>query len=462
MRAAGRNLGFTQMIKIGTFQSVGTGQSLEFIFNGMPDVAPGGNQYEVLDIILRFPTGAIQIAVGAGQILTARTLWSVFKRIGIIFGANSPQAKMFGPTTPEAIMRALPGVLAADFFALSSRSRLVDVNGKGVYKRSMGTTAALKSEPVMVSTLEFSNDGYAWQHGPYGAGQNFGATEQVDFYFPLGRRASPFGMEDFDDASLPAHWLHGKPVKGSGVEFESCRLQLDMNTIAEGGAALTLTAGITVQVWAQILVRREGRASLPNLPVCRWFAPPGNSTDVSFYPGFHFWSGFGRQDTVGNGQCDANYNVLTQTFDTIAVRQGDAYANYASAQEYLSTLTALHGTEEQGRRYNAWGNSDDPINPQCMAVVRERMGIFPVAIPKPLLLGDGSDQFNEFVISYTTPTPTNPYQLQSLYPLHTAESSNIAARSSGIPNAMVVDAIDSQLPESGLSAILPKAIRKAA
>lgn len=462
MRVEAKNLGFIQQIQIGSFNTPAAGSAVQFVFNNMPDLVPGGYPYEILDIILRFPTGCIQFPVPAGQMATARTLWSIIRQSSFNLSPGSPQGMLFGVPNPEQLWNALPGVMIAEMLAMHSRSRVAEVDGDSFFREVIAPSNTPVIGPQMLSRPRVQYDGYIGTHGPYAVGNvTFGVNNQVDLILPVGRRANDYGMEDFDDQALPSHWLSGKPLPGSSLTWDAARLDLQFGTIVEGGGALTLAAGQTVQVWANVIARRGDRASCPALPVIRWNAPPSNTSQVSFFAGAHFWSGFGAADASGCGNCDASYNVLPQTFGSAQIQQGSNVQNYPSATEYLKVYSAMVGTTAPGRRAYAWGASDDPMQPQSMALLRERMGIFPVGIPLPLLLSMGSDSDRELLLSYTAPVPVLPWQLQSLYPLWTPNAMNTAAAASGLRDAMCVDAIDSALPKSGISRILPKAIRTA-
>lgn len=460
-RAANRNLGVVTSFKVGTFASVAQGQAQQFTFAQIPEQAPGGGYYDILDIELRFPASCIQFAVGAGNIVTARTLWSIFKQLSLVLGSDTPQSMWGGPAQPNHIFDSMPGTMCADFYALASNgAMLARVDGDGVPEQEIIQSGAVVGTPTLMARNEFRHRGFAFKHGPY-ASQTAFTTQAIDIIIPIGRRANPFSFEDVEDTGCPHNWLSGTPLGSGGVKFESALLTMLFDTQVEGGGALTITASQQVEVFVTAVIRQPGRGALPVLPVMRWNAPPNQSAEVIFCPGYHFWSGFGAADTTGRGNVDAALNVLTQSFTSFNIKYGPNVTNFATATEYLKWLETMVGNYGPVQDWWAFGVSDAALQPASMAVVRRRMGIWPVSIPLSILMSISSDTPNEISASYVAPTPTNPWQLQSVFPLYRADPAMLAARASGIPNGVPVNAVDSVMPSPAASQFIPKMVRQA-
>lgn len=462
MRAANRNFGFLQTFRAGTFTLPAAGTA-NFVFDSLTPEAPGGGAYEIVNVILRFPTGAVQFPVGAGQYVSSRTIFACFNW-SLVFGSDCPVALAGGVGEPNQPWISAPGVLVADALAMHSRSPLVDIDGVGIRGEHITGLPAATIKPTLSTHSFRERHGWAGEQGPYAVGVQaaFGATEQIDIILPLGRRQNLWVSEDVDDTAIPSQWFSGKVQGTNGLACQPAKLTLTLQATTEGGNAVTFANNSVVEVWLDVVVRRDNRASCPMIPILRWEAPPQNSTDVKFLGGAHFWSGFGNSSgTTSLGNVNATFDQLTQTFTSFQLRNGSNIANYQLPADYLKNLRMLAGLNGINTRPPwTFGNTDDPLPLFSMALLRERGGIFPVAVPDvPLLVGTGSDSENTILATYQGATPASPFQLQNVYPLYTKPMMELALRMCGMSGMDVFNAVDSVNPELALDPFLPKIIR---
>jgi hypothetical protein len=459
-----RNLGFPQSVKLGTFQHPGGGNDYQFNFAQVPSTITGGGPYNILQLRLKFSTGGLQFTVPAGKIATARTFWSCLKKCSFQLGKNTPQGAWGGIAAPESLWQNIPGNLLGDFLTMHSRRPTIMVDGDWLRRDVMVSSGVASATNSLATHSRFAREGFSYQHGPYadggGAGQLFGANSRVQFCFPIGYRSNGHVREDAEDCAMPGSWLHGLPVRGSGVKMDAANLQLLFNTVTEGGAAVQWTTASTVEVWADILCGYDDREGCPVLPCLRWDQPSLQTSEVPFAPALHFFSGFGAPDQFVTGNCDANYNVLAQTFATMNMRLGQRSTNYQTLDEYMEALASWDGLTDNGPfSLYTFGTPDAPIQPSEMAVVRDRMGIVPVAVPLPTLIEMGSDAAGDFNATFQNAVPQNPWRLQSCYPLYTPDGTNKAIAASGIPNVKAYPAVSSSNPAAEALPYIPRMLR---